>query len=332
MPGLNEEYESQLAAGLDTGLETLSLNQEITFTKYIRVVLPLDGFVFWVSADLLSPSAIFNTAAYDLAAFNQPLNLATAAPTLTIKGSLHYTTDFRQEIEGSYGLNRVTFTAQDPVQDFNAVSSNMMYIGQFDGLMFSFSRRDSFYKQSDLYHYQGDAILPRMRSQIISKASGLDTSNIVCSNSMPIWLSLNKYMPVYPSMLGPTNIQPPYATVEIRPDETVAIQAAPRLDDLDNHWQLVSDTVRITIFGLRNLNALDFQDYVFQYSLDTDLFGVMDMPVIRDTHYNQPEINALAMAKTITFKINYYQSRMREIARQLILSAIPTIYVGTTVL
>jgi len=332
MPGLNEEYESQLAGGLDAGLETLSLNQEVTFTQYVRVVLPLDGFVFWVSADLLAPSAVLNAMAYDQVSFNQGPGVAVPAPTLTVKGSLHYATDFRQEMEGSYGLNQVTFTAQDPVQDFNLVSNNIMYIAEVDGIMFSFSRRDSFYKQADLYHYRGDAVLPRMMTQLINKIDGLDISNVICSNSMPIWLSLNKIMPIYPALLTPTNIRPPYATVEIREDDTVAIQSTPSFDSTGTHWQLVSDTVRLTIFGLRNFNALDFQDYVLQSSLDTDLFGIMGMPIIRDAHYNQAELNAIAMAKTITFKINYYQSRMQDVARQLILSAIPTFYVGTSAL
>ena len=52
----------QMAAGLALGLETLSQNQTITFTRYHRLVLPMDGFVFWVKADLLTPSALLNSS------------------------------------------------------------------------------------------------------------------------------------------------------------------------------------------------------------------------------------------------------------------------------
>ena len=48
----------QLGAGLAQGVETLSGNEQITFTLYVKLVLPLDGYVFWVNASLLTDSAI----------------------------------------------------------------------------------------------------------------------------------------------------------------------------------------------------------------------------------------------------------------------------------
>jgi len=38
----------QLASGLAQGVETISNYEQITFTLYVKLVLPLDGYVFWV--------------------------------------------------------------------------------------------------------------------------------------------------------------------------------------------------------------------------------------------------------------------------------------------
>ena len=37
--------KGQMAAGLAQGVETISLNQEVQFTLYVRIVLPVDGYV-----------------------------------------------------------------------------------------------------------------------------------------------------------------------------------------------------------------------------------------------------------------------------------------------
>jgi len=55
--------------------------------------------------------------------------------------------------------------------------------------------------------------------------------------------------------------------------------------------------VRITLFGVRNDQALDFVACVNQYSLDYDMFGVMNMPTIRDEKRTQAELNVIAMKK-----------------------------------
>src|SRR5215813_1107836 len=88
--------KTQLAAGLATGVEVLSLDQQITFTKYVKVVLPIDGFVFWVRADLVGPSALYDAARYDAFAFNQGVKITPAA-TLVATGSLHVATSRQQD-------------------------------------------------------------------------------------------------------------------------------------------------------------------------------------------------------------------------------------------
>jgi len=48
------------------------------------------------------------------------------------------------------------------------------------------------------------------------------------------------------------------------------------------------------------------------------------MPIIRDEVRTQSELNVRGMKKSIEFEISYYQSVAQDIARQLILSSIPT--------
>jgi len=96
------------------------------------------------------------------------------------------------------------------------------------------------------------------------------------------------------------------------------LQAAPLITRNSSHYQLVKETVKITIYGTRNYNALEFQDYVFQYSLNTDNIGVLNMPVIQDEKVTQSEFGIIAMKKSITFEVSYYQQNLLDIARQLI--------------
>lgn len=310
-----------LGAVLQAGVDEISSSQTITFTKYVRLVLPLDGFVFWVAASMVTPSALYNAMGFNTSAFAAGQVVATGAPTLTVAGSLHYATDVRQNEDETLAVNRVVFTAQRPVNDLNDVGPNVMYIGTFEGRRFAFSQRRSFYYQAALWHYAGDAIYPDMETQIIDDPRGFDSRSLVVSNSLPAWLTLTKFMPMYPSFAVPANVLPPYGAVHIEPANTVALQAFPSKDSTGSHFQLVQDKVRITTYGLRNNAALDFQDYVTQYSLDTDNIGIMNTPAFRDEKRTQVELGILAMKKTIEFDVSYYQTRIADVARQLILSA-----------
>ena len=63
MPGsIAEAFESQspLQGPLDSGLETISNSQTVTFVQYVKLILPLDGYVFWVRSDLVSSEALCN--------------------------------------------------------------------------------------------------------------------------------------------------------------------------------------------------------------------------------------------------------------------------------
>lgn len=297
--------QSQLNSSLLTGVNTLSQNQTITFIEYQRKVLPLDGYVFW---------------------------LRTGA-TFQAQGSLHVATKLEQREDETIGINRVVFTAEKKIQDFNVVAPDTMFIAALDDIGFAFSNQANFYTQSGLYHYSGEALYPALASQIVDDVSELLTADVVVSNSLPVWLALGTSnvfgmiapdFPIYPSFLVPQDALPPYASVHIGDNDTDAIQAAPRFDVQNEHFQLCKDRVKIVFYGLRNDQALDFQDYLFQYSLDTDIIGVMNMPVIRDEKRTQKELGVISQKKSFIIEVSYYQSRIRDVGRQLILESIQT--------
>jgi hypothetical protein len=367
MPSIDEasaaNEQGQLPPALFRGLGTISREQEITFTRYVKLILPIDGYVFWVNSGIVSQGALLNAMSFNRVPFNSfaknngnatklgggigqfaigvtpiggygdPRTNTFPAKTIVAKGSLHYATDTRQEESETLGVNRVVFTSEQEIQDLNEIGPNELYIGRFQSIRFAFSSRSSFYEQAGIYHYVGDAIYSDMESQIIDDPYSFDTRNAVVSNSLPIWLSMNNYeaapyelfgnpaLKLYPSFLLDTNLRPPYAAVHI--EETDSIGAAPRLSSSLSHSQLVREKVRITIYGLRNYNAIDFVDFVNQFCLNTELFGLMNSPVLRDEKRTQPELNTIAMKKVIEFEIDYYQERARDVARQLLTSAIP---------
>jgi hypothetical protein len=341
---------SQLAAGLQAGTDVISQFQEVTFTKYLKLVLPLDGFVFWVNSSLVTggASALINSSAIDTAALNMA-NTALALPsTLTVKGSLHFTTQLVQAEGEDFSLSRVVFTAQSEINDLEAINPMVMYIGSIPHypsipaslvssinpntvtgppLRFSFSRANSFYQQAGLYHYEGDALYPFMETQIIDSIGQIDPS-LVVSNSLPAFLTQNTLFPVYPSYAVPDNIVPPYGVIHVEPNETRALQSAPFIDLNSNHFQLTRDLVRVTLYGVRNQVALRYQDQILQYSVDSDRIGIMNMPIIRDEKRVQTEMGILAQKKTIEFEVSYYQASMIDVAARFIKQAMASFFVA----
>lgn len=309
MPSLSEMAyaKDELNASLVQGQNDFN-HPAVTFTKYLRKVLPLDGFVFWVKASIIA---------------GEP---DPGPDTKTVKGYLHLTTESIQDEEQLYDKNVVTFTAQSDIDPFNDIGGEVLYIGEFYGIRFAFSRRSGLNEPANIYHYTGNAIYPHMLSQIISSPDDIDLADVVVSSSLPVWLSLSQYMPMYPAMLSVQNLAPPYATVKC--SEPVPVAGAFYLDDKQNQYQLVSEDVTVSVTGLRNAAIEDFLRYIHDYTLsDRAEMGVMNIPVVQDERVTQNELNIIAMRKKIKFKVNYYQQRMRNISRQLITSAIPSIYV-----
>lgn len=320
------DSKTELAGGLAAGVNTLSLNQAITFTPYDRYVLPIDGTVYWIKS----------------------------GPTKEFTGSLHYATATRQNEDETVSVNSVVFTSLSEVNDLNRVSPTTIYIGEFQGQKFAFSNRRSFYKQADIYHYNGDAVYPALADVLVADPLDLN-ERLVVSNSLPVWLTLGGEIPVYPSFLVDANIAPPYIAVQIAPENTNAIQAFPRRipvfatteyvspdywgDDYTDspivlplsvpetiHSQLMRDKVKITSYGLRNDEVLAYLDNVLDYSLNTDIIGVCNMPAVRDEKRVQTELGVLAIKKSIEFEVSYYQSRVYDVAVQFIHSATVNIY------
>jgi hypothetical protein len=312
----------QLASGLAQGVETISNYEEVTFTLYVKLVLPLDGYVFWVNASLLTDSALYNASQYNKLLYdNYPEGVP--ARQLTAKGSFHVSQELHQLADRTTVYNHVIFTSLQPIQDFNLINPQFLYIADYQGYKYGFSRRENYYKQADLYHYRGDTLYSIMKTQVIDSMTGFDTSSVIVSNSLPIWLALNQFFPMYPSYLVEQNLPPVYASVDINP--TTAIQDFPLLDPNSNPFQLTKDIVKIELFGVRNKEALNFVQYVLDYSRNTDNIGLMNMPIMQDEKVTQPELGIIAQKKTITFEVSYYQTTVNDIARKLIEHAFITI-------
>lgn len=351
-----------MGAALATGVDTLSYRQTITFELYVRVVLPIDGYVFWVKSTLVSPSALLNAAQCNTFEPNESFRAGALppsipAPTFKALGSFHYVTDSRQVDDANYSANRVIFTSEVPLQDMNAIGPNLLYIGSFDGpaptaqqpaeprgtsqIKFAFSSRGSFYRQTDLYHYTGFAVYSTMSTQVVDDPSLLQPNFAIVSNSLPMWLYYSQVtpawhvdikrpnVPFFPSMLATDNEVPPFVTVHIDPTQTTSFQMVPALDRFNSGQQLAHDTVTLTLYGCNNSVAQDIFQSILQYSYDSDTtFGILNMPIIRDEKEGQNELNTLAQKKKIVFEVSYNQVAVRNLARQLIEHAIVTVQIG----
>lgn len=293
-----------MKALLADGVSTISYDESISFKLYQRVILPLDGFVFWINAaNAASPPAV---------------------TSMTIKGAIHRSVSNTQEDDQSQSLNHMIFTTETRVDDFNAIGSDQMWVCFIEGAPFSFaSMRDKF-ASAGLFHYRGDSIGPIIRAQMIDTMEDLDPMQLVVSNSLPLFMSLNQYGTVYPAFLVDSNIPPPYVVVDVK--DTTPITSGYHIDP-DNRWQFSRDTVRVTLIGLNNQSALQYRDYIVNTAATYETFGISNVPVVRDVKMIQSEINALAMKKTIDFEINYYQQTVSDIGLQLITQAFATVEV-----
>lgn len=319
---------------LAAGIDQLSLQQEVEFDQYVRFVSPADGFVYLVNATVVSGNSYWNAALAAVNSLGLPLQFSA-------KCSLHYSSKVSQDEEKTIAVNSISFTSESEIVPLNRVSPLVVYFGTIAGVRYSFSERGEFYKQSNVWHYAGDAVYPDLDSVVIESAAGIDTVNATVSNSLPLWLALLGYkpavalhanpgIPLFPSYCVPKNLAPPYGVVHVEPVGTIGISAAPGFEGNLSQFQLCQDRVRITLLGYRNDAAEDFVAWVGQYTLFTDNFGIQNTPVVRDEKRGQVELNALAQKKTIDFEIDYYQRRANDVARQLLRAALPVDYVVNT--
>ncbi|OYV61586.1 MAG: hypothetical protein B7Z69_00545 [Actinobacteria bacterium 21-73-9] len=303
--------------GADTeALRQLSL-QTIELVSYRLQVLPLDGSVFWLRGAAIEP----------------------------IKGSLHFSTDRRQNEDETISVNTVLLTTPVEVTAFNAIGPRLILVAEVKTgpvgaevpLRVAFTRQAGFYKSAGLWHYSGESLHPALATQLIETGDALPLSTQIVSNSLPAWLALATYDPpwlnagnpgfvLYPSFAVPQNAVAPYGSVHIEPESTEAVQAISSVvPDLRTGGytvaQLMRDRVRVTLYGGHNDDGISFLRMVEQYSLDTGVIGITNLPAVRDGKRRQPEFGILAQQKVVNFEITYNQARIADVARQLITSA-----------
>jgi len=313
MVDINEAVSGKppLGATLAAGVNFLSKRQTISFTLYKKLVLPADGFVFWVRADLTPPVPI------------EPI-------TVDILGSLHYSTEVGQNEDATVAYNTIVFTSLLEIDIFRDIEPQTLYLATYEGIRFSFSSRGKFYQQADLYHYQGVAVSSVMETQIIDDMATLQSLEPIVTNSLPIWLAMVTYVPpyptftcpfpLYPSFLVPENETPPFGSVHI--EDTKSMVESATIGPKSSSHQLASEIVRVTTYGVGNADIITFLNFVMQYSYDWNYIGIMNMPIISDEKRTQTELLAIAQKKVIEFKVSYLQHVARDIARQHILSCI----------
>jgi hypothetical protein len=306
--------QGPLGATLAAGVKTLSADTQITFLLYRKLVLPLDGYVFWVRNNLTLPT--------------QPI-YPVPTDSVIVHGSLHYSTEIGQEEDATIGYNTVVFTALSGIDAFQEITPKYMYIATYQGIRFAFSSHGKYYEQAGLWHYMGVAVTSITDIQIIDDVAQLPSEQIV-SNSLPIWLAMPSYKPpypgftcpftLYPSFLIPQNEPPPYGAVHI--DDTKALQAIAMLGPRLSSSQLAWEKVTITTYGVDNDDIITFLNFIVQYSSDWSLIGIRNMPIVCDVKREQSELQVIAQKKEIVVEVNYLQLSVRDVARQYIKSCI----------
>ncbi len=297
-----EEYAAsgkQVQSLINGAYRTISDNESISFSLYNKQIIS-DGTVFWVKA------------------INED--------SIAIVGSLHASTDQKQNSDETIGQSSIKFTTQEHVQDFLELDKQSILIGSFGALRFAFTANSPYFQAADTWHYWGDAIYPIMNDLIIDDPNSFDPAQVV-TNSLPIWLSLTKVndiknIAVYPEFLVPNNLLPPYSAILVK--ETKPISAMPLVWSDSSSDYLAMDTVKVVTYGLRNVDVQDYIASIFNAQID-GYFGFSNYPVPKDEKYKQSELNILSIKKSFEFKINYYQSVVRDIARQLIVDASTTV-------
>lgn len=254
--------------------------------------------------------------------------------TIEQAGSLHYSSETKQEEDAVGDENLVLFTSKDEIRTFNRIGPDELYIGERDDIRFSFSSRGMYYEAADLWHYMGQALFAVNRALVIDDPTGWEP-DLVVNNSLPIWLTMPGYVPpywgvvcpfnLYPSFLAPDNALLPFGSVHI--ENTTALAGTPTRGPRLERDQLATDTVRVTLYGANAAKAADFVDFVIQYIRNDCVMGLMnEMPVIEDEKRTQPEFRILAQKKVVTFEVSYLQSVARDIARQIIKKAVVQFY------
>lgn len=311
MPTLLEASKdagATMAADLQAGISQLSGGQEFTFTLYKRLILPADGFVFFAPA-LVVDAPVDPTPA-ELSAYQFQADCT----------SLHFAQRIDQQSDNTTAIQDITVTTKHEIREFESVAPNTLYVMTLpNGSLVAFSSQRGRYDQAGIWHYAGRTLYPYEATQFIDTPDAITVGGTIVSNSLPIWMAMStEDLPVYPAFLAPINLAPPYVTADI--SGTTGWGQIPVKGPDSSQSQIVFEDVRFTFYGVRNDAVLDFQDAVLHNSF-RDGYGVMNIPVPVDQKKPQGEFGIIAQQKTMDLRLNYYQSRSRDIARKLILSA-----------
>ena len=291
--------EKQIA--IENGLKLLSENQQVTFARYVRHVLPLDGFVFWVKAS--------------------EIDLEVAPFTLSLTGSFHHSTNVDMLEDETAAQNQCVFTTQYEIAELNAVENNTLWIGNYDGVQFSFNSCGKFFQNGGVgtWHYRGLAVLPAFKEQFIDDITTFDDRQAADTSSLSFWLTTPTSVSLYPAFLVPQNLTPAYAAIAI--DNPRTVSGGDYEDPLNgSFYRHVRDTVRITMYGLRHAEAQQLIRDFRLHSESTGIAGIANAPLIKDERRTQTEINALALKKTMLIECDYWQSDIKDLATRLLLS------------
>lgn len=320
-----------IGALLSDTLESLDLDQEVWFQAYSRSVLPIDGYVFWIPGG-----------------------------KIRVHGALHHMQEILQNEDETLGSAATYFTTRQKIVEFSSAPIDTIFVAREGDFRYAFYAQAGYAQFADLWHYQGKVVAPAMTTQLLDNPASIDPQRAIVSNSLPLWLALNGYsspyvggfspgVTLYPSFAVSPNLTPPYGAVHIAPEWTRTLQAFPLVkrvqiqatDSAGNpiigsngkpvlipwrvHNQLMSDRVRITLYGLQNDAAMDFLDSVLEFSQNFQFFGITNSPAVADGKRTQAELQALAMQKIIEFEVSYNQARAHSVAMQLIASVQSTI-------
>ena len=167
------QVNTTLNAALSDGIDTLSRDEVVVFQRYVRIVLPLDGFVFWVKPDASPASSKLNDSQLDVVVLDgtESGEVAQKKCPFAVRGSLHYAEDKRQSEDETVSVATVVLTTTFNVQQLSRVSPTELWIGTLPtGQRYAFSRRGPLYGAAGLFHYVGEALYPALASQIIDSS------------------------------------------------------------------------------------------------------------------------------------------------------------------
>lgn len=302
-----------LNAALLAGIQTISEDEELVFTVYKRKILPVDGYVFW--------------------------DPTTNPKTVKVKGSLHYVQDIHQEADETAAYGPVVFTAESQITDFDKVGLDTLFVAKVGNFRFAFRGQKGFYQAASIWHYIGSSIQPAFNTQLLDPNNPVDLTRAVLSDSTALWLATNGYNPPYAGLVSPLtlypafmvmeNLPPPYGVVNVLKTEPLQSVPLRGVNGFGAHQQLMKDTVEITTYGLQNNEALTFLDFINQYSSDQGTLGVMTPWAPSDDRRGSDELRTLAIKKTYSVDVSYYQSQTSSAAFKLIQSAGLTLYIGS---